>query len=113
MQAIICIFAEVKILAFILSIYILALNFTPCEDSSVFDNSSNTELAQLQDFNHDHNALDLCSPFCHCQCCQVHAEGIGMIDFTTLTTEISSEVFFHFDNLGKDIPKSILQPPRV
>ncbi len=102
-----------KILAFILSIYILTLNFTPCEDSTAFDNPTNTELAQINDFDHDHNASDLCSPFCHCQCCQVHAEGVDMIGFTALTTEISSEVFFHFDNLGKDIPNSILQPPRV
>jgi len=113
MQAIFCIFVAVKILAFILSIYILALNFTPCEDSSAFDNSSNTEIVQLQDFDHEHHASDLCSPFCHCQCCQVHAADFDMIEFATLTTEISSEVFFHFDNLGKDIPNPILQPPRV
>jgi hypothetical protein len=113
LQAINCIFAEVKILAFILSIYILALNFTPCEDSSAFDSSSNTEIVQLQDFDPDHNASDLCSPFCHCQCCQVNAADLDMIEFATLTTEISSEVFFHIDNLGKDIPNSILQPPRV
>ncbi len=108
-----CIFASVKFITFILAVYVLALNFAPCEDSSAFDNSSNTEIVQLQDLDHDHNASDLCSPFCHCQCCQVHVAEFNIIKFATFTTEIPSEVFFHIDNLGKDIPNSILQPPRV
>jgi len=113
LQALFCIFVAVKILAFILSIYILALNFTPCEDASTINEPVKMELSQLDSADHNHNASDFCSPFCHCQCCQVHATDFEIIEFATLTTEIYSEVFFHIDNLGKDIPNSILQPPRV
>ena len=102
-----------KNLAFILSIYILALNFTPCEDSSVIDGSVNAELSQLENTNHNHNAADFCSPFCHCQCCQVHTIDVAILSFEPLSITISSEVFFHINNLGKEIPSTLFQPPRV
>ena len=102
-----------KILAFILSVYILALNFAPCEDSNNLDTINKSDISISNDIEHNHNDLDLCSPFCHCQCCQVHVTDFEMIDFQITSSEISSVVYFHIDKLGKNIPKSILQPPRV
>ena len=101
-----------KIIALILSIYILALNFTPCEDSKTFDDNK-TELSQKNNANHNHNETDLCSPFCHCQCCQVHTADIGISTNEPLPVSISSKIYFYIDNLGKDISSPILQPPRV
>ena len=89
------------------------LNIAPCEDYTLLDNEVNTEISQAVGDDHNHLNSDLCSPFCHCQCCQVHAAEFDMVEFAALTNEISSKVFFHINNLGKDIPNSILQPPRV
>ncbi|MCF6297173.1 MAG: hypothetical protein L3J08_04190 [Flavobacteriaceae bacterium] len=99
-----------KLITFILSLYILALNFTICAD--VKDNDMlKTEITQSQD--HEHDTLDLCSPFCYCQCCQVLATNPLSFDFNLDINGISNQIFLHFDNLGKDIPNSILQPPIV
>jgi Family of unknown function (DUF6660) len=102
-----------KFFAFILSIYILALNFAPCEDSGTFDNNLKVEISQITDVDHGHNVLDLCSPFCQCHCCHIHATNFNFDEFTMASENISTEIFLHFDGLGKDISHSILQPPRV
>ena len=61
-----------KILAYILSIYILILTFVPCSDVHWdADDYSHISLIQQQDnHNHQDNEIDLCSPFCFCNCCQ-------------------------------------------
>ena len=102
-----------KFLAFILSIYILALNFAPCEDNGNADNNVKIEISQSGDINHAHNVIDLCSPFCQCHCCHIHATQFNLEEFTVASHKISTELFLHFDSLGKDISNSILQPPRV
>ena len=100
-----------KFLTFILSIYILALNFSPCEDNSVTNDEVKTEISQQSDG--DHANLDLCSPFCQCHCCHIHSTYFNKPDFAISTNYISTEVFFHFNGLEKDFNNTILQPPRV
>ncbi len=102
-----------KIIAFILSIYILALNFTPCEDNNAINDDIKVELSQNTDFDHNHNALDLCSPFCQCHCCQISIAYFNIEDITLVSNPISNKLFSHFDSLGEEISNSILQPPRV
>ena len=102
-----------KFVAFILSIYILALNFTPCEDNVLEGNEVKIEISQNIDVDHSHADLDLCSPFCQCHCCHIHATYFNLVNLTSTSTQISTEVFTYFENLGTDIPNTILQPPRV
>ena len=113
MHQFIRIFGAVRILALILSIYILALNFAPCEDSGGIANDANTEISQNADNGHQHNKADLCSPFCQCCCCQMNAINFDLADISLSPMEISTKLFFHFDSLGKDYRASILQPPQV
>ncbi len=102
-----------KILAFILSLYILALNLTPCEDSVEVDViDSKIEMTQNGDINESHSDLDLCSPFCQCQCCHIHTTTSSPSDFVLVLNKISTEIILHFDSLGKDIHISIFQPPK-
>lgn len=101
-----------KTIAFILSVYILALNFAPCEDSSITDNDIKDEVSQGGDSDHEHSGLDLCSPFCQCHCCHVHTIYSNLSDFEVNTNLISTNLFLHFDSFGKDIPNSILHPPQ-
>jgi uncharacterized protein DUF6660 len=102
-----------KIMAVLLSVYFLALNFAPCSD---FENS--TDNAQIEtligfDGDYDQGTTDLCSPFCQCHCCHVHTVDFGIDGIEPLVAGISSEIFTHLDNSGKDIVNPILQPPRV
>ena len=103
---------HVKILAFILSIYILGLNFAPCEDSDVSAIDVTVEVSQIVDADQGHSDLDFCSPFCQCHCCHVHTIHFNLSDIVLNSSTISTNLFLHFDSLGKDIPNSILQPPQ-
>lgn len=100
-----------KIVAFILSIYILALNCSFCEDNSVINDEVKIEISQHSDGGH--NDSDLCSPFCQCHCCQIHATCFNKQDYPIASIYISTEVFFHFNGIEKDFKNSILQPPKV
>ncbi len=102
----------VRIIAFILSIYILALNFTPCEDSVTVENEFKVELSQNGDIDESHTDIDLCSPFCQCNCCQIHTTTANSLDFVVASNLISTHLILHFDSLGKDITFSIFQPPK-
>jgi len=103
----------VKIIALILSFYILALNGFPCNDNGVDTDNYETEIAHNLDLNNTHSAFDLCPPFCTCHCCHVHTIDFGSSNFEPLISEISSEVLGYSDNLGQDISYSLLQPPKV
>lgn len=113
MHYIISIFVPMKILALILSIYILALNLAPCDDNGTLDNETKFEISQTADNDHQHQGSDMCSPFCICQCCHINATYLKNVDFTLTSTLISREVFYHFNGLEKDFNASLLQPPQV
>jgi len=57
-----------KNLAFILSVYVLALTAIPCVDVPKDDVLHKTELSNTASEHHEHTT-DLCSPFCTCDCC--------------------------------------------
>jgi len=100
-----------KLVAFLLSVYFLALNFSPCEDNEVVSDDITTEITQHIDDGH--LDVDLCSPFCQCHCCHIHATYFNQSDFTTSSSDISTKVFFHINGLEKDFNSSILQPPQA
>ncbi|MFB9052368.1 DUF6660 family protein [Formosa undariae] len=104
-----------KFLAVILSIYILALNFAPCEDVVQGDDAQQivSELVQHNDADHNHDTLDLCSPFCQCHCCHINVAQFHPLQITFTVPDISTKLFLHFDSLGKDFNQTLLQPPRV
>lgn len=102
-----------KYLAFILSIYILALNLVPCEDYAIADNEVNIEISQNIDGDHQHHGTDVCSPFCICQCCQISATHFKIADIKLDITYLSNQDFFYLNGLEKDFSLSVLQPPQV
>jgi len=57
-----------KIIAFILSVYIILLIAMPCVDVPNDHNSLKLELSNLKTDNH-HSDSNLCTPFCTCDCC--------------------------------------------
>ncbi len=107
------IFATMKFLAFILSIYIFALNLAPCEDNATLDNEVQTEISQGMDNDHQHQDSDLCSPFCICQCCHINATYFQFADLKFNFPYISTQDFLYLNGTEKDFTTSILQPPRA
>ncbi|HEA22343.1 MAG TPA: hypothetical protein ENH87_15680 [Pricia antarctica] len=102
-----------KIIALILSFYILALNALPCSDTRAGFDDTRIEAAFGTDSGHDHGAFDLCPPFCSCHCCHVHTIDFGATAFTPLPSPISKENFSHFEGVSDGVLLSLLQPPRA
>ena len=103
-----------KIIAILLSIYFLGLNFTPCNDADTIANNINNEVF-IADFDNSpsHDSSDLCSPFCQCACCHINTIDFGNNTFESIVKTISSKIYYQYHNLGKEISNSVLQPPRV
>ena len=102
-----------KIFTVILSIYFLTLNFAPCSDTPPDRNDAQIEFSQATDADHEHQSNDLCSPFCQCHCCHVHAIDFELMAFEPFQDPISNEVFAIFKENGKDFHSSLFQPPRA
>lgn len=105
-----CIFVTMKLISFVLSVYFLVLNFSPCEDNEVVSDDIVTEIMQHPD---DDLEIDLCSPFCHCECCHIYTTYFDQMDITSYSSDISTRVFLYVNGLEKDFNSSILQPPQV
>ena len=109
---------NVKIMALILSLYVLGLNLLACNDNDTSQLNSDSEVtviaAQDLDFDHSHDkVVDLCPPFCSCHCCHVHTVDFGSSHFEPLIVEIPSKAFAHFDSSAEEPILSFLDPPKV
>ena len=113
------IFAIVKILTTIFAFYFVLLAAMPCADRASANNEHIIAIETI-DAHHTHEShtheLDLCSPFCVCNCCGVHImslktvvlyESQPMVAFsTTSISTYKAEFFSKFSN-------SIWQPPQL
>lgn len=68
-----------RLLSFIFAIYVMALANWPCtDDPSEGHAHSHLQVEQAYEdehnHSHSHDSQDTCSPFCLCQCCQVHMQ---------------------------------------
>ncbi len=103
-----------KFLVVILSLYFLALNIVPCCESEICDENYQVTTIVGVDDEHDHNQdCELCSPFCQCQCCHVYTINLGLFEVSPLHPFLSYENASYRGNLGKEIPRSLLQPPQA
>jgi len=102
-----------KLLAFILSVYILGLNLAPCEDYPIADNDFNTEISYNIEGNNQHLGVDFCSPFCICQCCHISATHFKVVDVKLGLTYITTQDFFYLNGLEQKFSISVLQPPQA
>jgi len=102
-----------KFLAFILAIYIFALNLAPCADNDSSGIDSNIEITQGFNDDHQHQESDFCSPFCICQCCHINATHLQIVEVKLEIISISTQVFFYLDGLEINYSSSVLQPPQA
>jgi hypothetical protein len=77
-----------KSLAIIISVYILALTAIPCADVHAADTHS-VSVELLEQSNNHSSDVDLCSPFCFCNCCQTLSQ--------TTTFNTTQVIFAGFD----------------
>ena len=64
---------QMRLFAYIFSIYILALSVVPCSDASNDCKSNTTVSERIEAHNHNSDHNDFCSPFCTCTCCSTTA----------------------------------------
>ncbi|MDY0779366.1 DUF6660 family protein [Tenacibaculum sp. IB213877] len=102
-----------KLLTFILSIYIFGLNLMPCEDNGMTQKDIQTEISQKLNNDHQHQDSDLCSPFCQCHCCHVHITQFKIVDYSISTSVISTHIFLNFEGIEKNFNTTLLQPPQI
>lgn len=89
----------------------------PCADMEVGSISHlSTELASNND-NHLHdNQIDLCSPFCTCNCCSAQVLThfpVTAIDFPIVTGVIKIALPTYKSILSSNFFGSIWQPPQI
>lgn len=61
-----------KVVSFILSIYMLLVSFVPCTDGmDCTDTNTATHAATTGHQDHQHEHEDDCPPFCNCSCCSI------------------------------------------
>jgi hypothetical protein len=96
----------------ILLFYVLVLIALPCFDVSGHEHIIHTEISQ-NPHNHDHNGVDLCSPFCACSCCVSHLISpayIIQIDTILLSQDYNSGYSASYIS---SLFASIWQPPKI
>lgn len=101
-----------KLLAILLSIYLVGLSLMPCEDS-IATNDQTPEIHQVDGQDHSSSQPDDCTPFCQCHCCHVHITQAQQQELSLATTEISRKIPEKNYRLGDDLPRAFFQPPRV
>ncbi len=102
-----------RLIATILSVYVLLLAFVPCADE--FSIETSQEQALLQDDYHpdEEGHSDFCTPFCHCHCCHSHVTFMDTNWHAQVITPFSEKRSAHLERKEYLFPFSIFQPPRV
>lgn len=100
-----------KIVAVILSVFFLCLNFVSCSDAETGSSEEKTQTYGAAENNSD--TIDLCSPFCQCHCCHIHTIDFKVAEIEIFIPKISEDNFSHFEKRAQYFQSSILQPPRI
>lgn len=110
------IFADMKWIAIVMSIYLMALSNMPCADMEV--NSAMHKTARFSsEENHSHDKdNDLCSPFCACNCCGAQVlsyQTSPSFEFSSVYTKISIPLPSYNSVFTSNFYGSIWQPPQI
>lgn len=108
---------EVKILIVILSFYLAALSCLPCADEVTALKDSPSKYVSLSEHNHSHEKhVDLCSPFCICNCCGAQVFSLSEIKIFEFPHEFPLIVKLqpvYRSSLTAFFSGSIWQPPQI
>ena len=101
-----------KIVAFVMAFWVLALSNMPCADAATINGKETSEVTKNTG-SQQHNDADACSPFCHCACCAGFT--ITHIIVSTLVNPFynlnPTDSFLHADVVAVALP--VWQPPQI
>ena len=103
---------SVKVTSAILSVFFLGLILFPCTDEVEGDNCGTEIHFHMGDQDHQADA-DLCTPFCHCNCCQTHVTSDHTYYKGIITLPVDDHQSNYIGDLGKDFLDPFLRPPQV
>lgn len=104
-----------KLLATILSIYLLGLTAVPCVDGETAHVTADNQTSEvvLSASAHDHATGEACAPFCSCQCCQIQLTLVDFPIFKPLNPSFQAIFVASANDLVDEFSNSLFQPPRV
>ncbi len=106
-----------KIINFILSIYLIFLSCIPCTDTKEDIAVNSTHEYATNHENHPHETNDdSCSPFCICNCCGqtiINYHPVIVYDFPVQLQEIKTFNSNYNSSLVTLFSGSIWQPPQI
>lgn len=104
-----------KTIGFILVTVILGLVFVPCADGiTCADTEIERSQSQHADHEHDDETHDCgCSPFCFCDCCQVHFISYSFVQVTEVAKQDMKHRFQYLLPMGKVFQDVHFHPPRT
>ena len=107
-----CIFTPLKILGYILSVYMLVLSCVFCCGEAACTDSDSATIAQSETHNHHAHEAGVCSPFCICSCCA--GGSFPASAFITFNIPEKLKVDFFADTEKPvTIPHAVWQPPKL
>ncbi|MFN3752545.1 DUF6660 family protein [Flavobacterium sp.] len=106
-----------KLVNYILSIYLVALSCLPCADIEVSSAAHKAaEIASNHDEHSHDKENDLCSPFCSCNCCGsqiVTYFKTTIINCTVVSKGIKTQLPSYTSKFTSNFFGSIWQPPQI
>ncbi len=102
-----------KLIAYILSIYIIFLVTLPCADEFFIPHSTNTSISAENSNNSDCQDLHLCSPFCICACCSTVVEVVNTLLFSKPFFNVIVNYSFYKTVKINSLSFSVWQPPKL
>ncbi|HKJ40604.1 MAG TPA: DUF6660 family protein [Sunxiuqinia sp.] len=100
-----------KTVAFIFSLIILSMALLPCTDVHA-DATHGNGVVAVADEHHSAEDMDLCSPFCFCNCCQTISIPV---DFMAINFQYSHTKIDHFELQKQPIKqfRELWKPPKI
>ncbi|MDM1071676.1 hypothetical protein HX001_04115 [Empedobacter brevis] len=105
-----------KILTYLIAVYIIILSVIPCKD---IESVSNVGMQQIEASHTKENSShkDFCSPLCSCNCCQITISSIVFPQIITTPKLIevfsSEKIQLRKDFFQNKLYADIWQPPKI
>jgi hypothetical protein len=104
---------KLKLSSFILGLYIVILIGLPCVDNDTNNCSDYISVNTKNSENSHNHDIDLCSPFCVCECCSTVFEvSTENIELFVRTFKFENITFYQTKKVSL-IAQVIWQPPKI
>ena len=102
-----------KILAFIMSCYMLALGCFPCGDSNECNETRQQKISTASQHQAHEHQDEACTPFCSCACCAAAAFHQPVAPCKNIAVAFHQLKFHYNDNFHSYDFHSVWPPPKL